>query len=103
MNKKGRKKFQKKLASDAIDTYFNALEHLDSSLKEDFESKYIKQIIKLQTSFTIKLKRNEKLKICKKCFTYQNFQTQQIRFNSQLKTKEYICKNCGNIRRFKYK
>ena len=103
MNKKGRKKIQKKLASDAIDSYFNALEFLDSSLKENYESKYIKQIIKLQTSFTIKLEKTQKLKICKKCFTYQNSQTQQIRFNSQLKTKEYICKSCGDVRRFKYK
>ncbi|MCH8519930.1 MAG: hypothetical protein LAT82_04210 [Nanoarchaeota archaeon] len=103
MNKKGRKKLQKKLAQEAIYTYFDALTDLDRSLRDTYESKYISQIIKLQTSFTIKLKREEKLKICKKCLTYQTSKTQLIRFNSELKTKEFICKKCGDIRRFKYK
>lgn len=106
MNKKGRKKLQKNLAQEAIHSYFSILNKYCKSNEpintfKEFEKKYIKEIIKLQTSFNIKLSREDKLKICKKCFTYQTPYTQLIRLNPKLLTKEYICKNCGNIRRFK--
>ena len=103
MNKKGRKKLQKQYAQSALDFYFNKLEEEFSSIPPQYQQLYVKEIIKLQTSFNIKLKRERKLKICKKCYTFQNSTTQRIRLNQKLKTKEYICKNCGNSRRFRYK
>lgn len=103
MNKKGRKKQQKQYAQNALTFYFNKLEEDFSSIPTQYQQLYVKEIVKLQTSFNIKLKREEKLKICKQCYTFQNSTTQCIRLNPKLKTKEYICKNCGSVRRFKYK
>ena len=101
MNKKGRKKLQKQYAKDAINTYFSLLE--SGQYLKDYEQEYVKQIILLQTSFTIPLSRTQKYKLCKQCYSYLSPQNVKIRFNPQLHTKEFICTNCGHRRRIPYK
>lgn len=100
MNNKERKQLQIELAKSNIQHFFKLL---DTRFNPEFDSHYIQEIQKLSQGFNIRLKREEKLKFCKKCLTYSNTKTREIRLNQTLKTKEYICKNCGNVRRFKYK
>lgn len=99
MKNKDKKLIQKKLAQENINLFFKLLE---TRFRPNFDNKYINEIKKLSQGFNIRLKREEKLKFCKKCNTYLDTKTREIRLNSTLKTKEYICKNCGTIRRFKY-
>lgn len=100
MNNKERKILQKELAQTNIEHYFKLLE---TRFEPSYDKFYIKEIIKLSQGFIIRLTREQKLKFCKKCFTYMNINTQQIRLNPRLGAKEYICKNCSHIKRFKYK
>lgn len=100
MNNKEKKILQKELAQKNIEHYFNLLE---SRFEPDYDKFYIKEIKKLSEGFTIRLNREQKLKFCKKCFTYWNAQTREIRLNPTFCTVEHICKNCGHVKRFKYK
>lgn len=100
MKTKERKKVQLNFAEQNIEIFFNLL---DKRFKPKFDKHYIREIKKISQSFNIRLKREEKLKFCRKCETYWNSETREIRFNSKTHTKEYVCKNCGFIRRFKYK
>lgn len=100
MNNKERKNLQKELAQINIEHYFKLLE---TRFEPNYDKFYIKEIQKLSQGFIIRLTREQKLKFCKKCFTYMNTKTQEIRLNPRLGAKEYICKNCSNVKRFKYK
>lgn len=100
MKNKDKKLLQTNLAKENIEHFFNLLK---TRFYPDFDSKYIKEIQNLSTSFNIRLSREQKLKFCKKCLTYLDVNSREIRFNPTFKTKEYICKNCGAVRRFKYK
>jgi RNase P subunit RPR2 len=101
MNKKGRKKIQKQYAKNAIDTYFSILE--SNNYLPEYEEAYVREIINLQTSFTIPLSSKKKFALCKNCYSYLRPNSMKIRLNPKLKTKEFICKNCGNRRRIPYK
>ena len=100
MKNKEKKLLGQFYAKKNIDKYFNLLE---SRFYPNFDSIYIKEILKLSQSFNIRLTRDEKLKFCKKCLCFWDVNTREIRFNQTLKTKEYICKNCSYTRRFKYR
>ncbi len=106
MNKKQRKLRQKKLANQAFNDFLTILYSLDNDNKE-IEKLYVKELIKIQTSFNIKINREVKLLFCKKCYTFHPIHSkngnrnQIIRINSKTKTKDYICKNCGDKKRFK--
>lgn len=99
MKNKDRKNIQKELAQENINFFLKLLENKFNPL---LDNKYINEIKKLSQGFNIRLKREEKLKFCKKCDTYLSTQTREIRLNPNTKTKEYICKNCGYTRKFKY-
>lgn len=100
MKNKDKKLLQTKFAKENIEHFFNLLE---TRFNPEFDSKYIKEIQTLSQSFNIRLTREQKLKFCKKCLTYLDINSREIRFNSIFKTKEHICKNCSNVRRFKYR
>jgi RNase P subunit RPR2 len=98
--KSNKKKEQKKLVEKNINKLFRFIE---TNFYPKYNEKYIELILKLSKSFNYRLKREEKLKFCKKCKTPWNNSTRLIRLNKHNKTVEYICKNCGFKRRFKYK
>lgn len=100
MNNKDKKKLQTKYATENLEHFFNLLEKRENL---NFDQKYIQEIKKISQGFNIRLSKEQKLKFCTKCETYWDNKTREIRLNSILKTKEYICKNCSNVRRFKYK
>lgn len=100
MKNKQRKKIKNFYVKKNIEKYF---ELLQKRFEPSFDEKYIKEIINLCSSFNIRLKKEDKIKFCKKCNTYFNIQTREIRFNNLTKTKDYICKNCGFTRKFPYK
>ena len=100
MKNKDKKTFQNNYANENIKFYFELLEKRENP---NFDKKYIQEIKKISQGFNIRLTKEQKLKFCSKCETYWDVNTRQIRLNSTLKTKEYICKNCANVRRFKYK
>ena len=100
MKNKERKSIQLELAKENIDFFFNLLEN---SFNPEFDKFYIREIQRLSQGFNIRLTRENKLKFCRKCLTYHNSKTREIRFNSKTKSKEYICKICNSTKRIKYK
>jgi RNase P subunit RPR2 len=100
MKNKEKKVIQNKYVNDNINYYFNLLKE---NLYPKFHKKYIEEIKKLSQGFNIRLTREQKLIFCNKCNIYFTTKTREIRLNPTLKTKEYICKECGYTRRFKYK
>ena len=100
MNNKQRKKLMQDYAKKNISFFFKLL---DDRFYPKLDKYYIREIKRLSTGFNIRLKREEKLKFCKKCNSYWDSNSREIRLNPNLKTKEFICKNCGFVRRFKYK
>jgi RNase P subunit RPR2 len=100
MKNKDRKKLQLNYAQKNIDFFFSLLE---KQFNPNFDKFYIREIKKLSQSFNIRLKREEKLKFCKTCEIFWNAKTREIRLNDKTKCKEYICKNCSYVRKFKYK
>lgn len=100
MKKKLRKNIKQQLALNAIHTYFKTLkEHQNPN----YHKNYVQEILKISKSFNIRLSREDKQKFCKKCSTYFSVQTREIRLNPKNNCKEIICKNCGEIKRYKYK
>lgn len=100
MKSKEKKQIQNQYAKSNIKHFFAIL---DKNINSKYEKSYIKEIIKISQAFNITLKREEKLKYCKKCHTIWTTKTREIRLNANLKTKEYICKRCDYVKRFKYK
>lgn len=100
MKNQNKKNLQKEYANKAIQKYFS---FLDVKFYPPYNEVYIKEILKISKSFNIRLKKEEKLKFCKKCFSYLNFDNKKIRVNKNTKCVEHICKNCGNIKRIRYK
>jgi len=98
-NRTNIKNLKRELATENINYFFQLLNKND--LKE-FHKDYIKQILKLAHSFNIRLTREEKLKFCKKCFAKWP-ENCTIRINKNTKCVEYTCKNCGYIKRIRYK
>lgn len=97
---RNRKVVQKDLAKDNIDHFFELLE---KRFYPDFDTKYVKNIKDIAKSFNIRLSREEKLKFCNRCNIFWNSETREIRLNAKLGAKEYICRNCGHVRRFRYR
>lgn len=100
MNNKEKKIIQNNLALKNIDFFLNLLEN---RFCPEFDSFYIREIKRLSEGFNIRLTREQKQKFCKKCNTYIDISNREIRFNSNFKTIDYICKNCGFTRRYRYK
>ncbi len=100
MKSSQRKEIQKEYAKQSISKYFNLIKN---NFYPTYNEKYIKEILKLSQSFNIRLSRNEKLNFCKKCLIKWDVKSREIRLNSKNQCREYICKKCGFIRRFKYK
>ena len=100
MKNKERKNLQSEYAIFNINFYFKLLEE---RFKPEFDKKYVREIIRLSQGFNIRLSREQKLKFCRKCNSFWDVNSREIRFNSTFGTQEYICKNCSDVRRFKYK
>lgn len=98
MKNKEKKKYVKSLAEENLNYFFSLLE---KRFFPEYDKFYIKEIKRISQSFNIRLKREEKLKFCKKCETYLDSKTLEIRINSG--SKDYICKNCGSVRKFRFK
>jgi RNase P subunit RPR2 len=100
MKHKNKKELQIQYAKLNINNFFNLL---DKRFYPDYDKIYIKEIQKLSQGFNIRLTREQKLKFCKKCNTYMDSNTKEIRFNPKTKTKDHICKICQNTKKFRYK
>jgi RNase P subunit RPR2 len=100
MKTKERKVLQIELANSNIDFFLNLIK---TRFNPEFDKFYIREIERLTQGFNIRLKREEKLLFCKKCRTFLDASTREIRFDSENKTKDVICKNCGNVRKYRYK
>ena len=99
MKFKNRKKKQMQFVEDNIQHFFSLL---NKRFYPEYDHLYVREILRLSEGFNRRLTREEKLQFCKKCHCYWNSETREIRLNSTLKCKEYICKNCGAVRRFSY-
>ena len=90
---------KKKLAEENINLFFGFVE---KNFNKDYEKFYIKNIKEISKRFNMRLTREQKLKFCKKCNTFLTVKTREIRANKFTKTIDYVCKNCGYQRRFRY-
>ncbi len=99
MKNKDRKKIQLEYTKKNISFLFDLLE---KRFKPSYDKFYIREIKRLSQGFNLRLTREQKLKFCKKCNIFWNIKTREIRLNSTLKAKEYICKNCSYVKRFPY-
>ena len=97
---KGFKNLKKDFAEKNISKLFKLLE---SNFFENYNKKYVKLILKISESFNIRLKRSQKQKFCRKCLTFFTSKNRKIRVNKKLKAIEYICLECSNIKRYRYK
>lgn len=100
MNNKERKLIQREYSNKNIEFFFSLLE---SRFRPEFDKRYILEIENLSKSFNIRLKREQKLKFCKKCKCFLNSESREIRLNPKNSCVEHICKNCGFVRRFRYR
>lgn len=100
MKNKAKKNLKIDYAKQNIEHFFNLLE---TRFYPSFDKLYVREIKRFSEGFNIRLSREQKLKFCKKCNCYWNVESRNIIFNKKLKTKEYHCKNCDYIKRFKYK
>lgn len=100
MKQSQKKSIKQKYALKNITHFFNLLE---TRFEPEYDTYYIKEIKKISEGFNLRLTREEKLKFCKKCNIYLNYQTKQIRLNPKNSCIEHICLNCGETRRFRYK
>ena len=99
MNAKEKKAHVNELVEDNINHYFSLL---DDRFKPEFDKLYIQEILRFSKAFNYRLTREQKLKFCKNCLIYWSVDTREIRLNATFRTKEFICKNCGFVRRYKY-
>ena len=100
MKNKERKSLQLKYARENINYFFKLL---DKRFYPQYDKMYVREIKRLSEGFNIRLSREEKLKFCKRCNLYWDSKSREIRFDSDSNVKEYICKNCLYVRRFRYK
>jgi RNase P subunit RPR2 len=97
---KQKKNIKKELAEENIEIFKNLIK---TRFYPEYDKLYIRDLKRLSQRFNIRLDRQTKLLFCKKCEIFWDSKGVKIRINSKLKTKEYICQNCGFRRRFKYK
>jgi len=100
MKNKERKKLQTDYGKKNIQFFLNLLKN---RFNPEFDKSYIREIKRLSQGFNLRLTREEKLLFCNKCSIFWDVNTREIRMNSKDRCKEYICKNCGFVRRFAYK
>lgn len=98
--KKGPRDNKREIAKKSIDKLFFILEEGKLS---DYNRKHVEEIKNIAKSFNIRLSREEKLKFCRNCNTYFKKGDKEIRLNASNGCVEHICKNCGSVRRVKYK
>ena len=99
MNNKDRKKLQLELAKNNLDKFFGLLE---TRYCPEMDKNYIREIKRITEGFNIRLKREQKLKFCKKCNSHLNIESKKIRINPKTCAVEHICNNCGDTRRYKF-
>jgi RNase P subunit RPR2 len=99
MKTKDRKVLQIEIANNNIDFFLLLLK---TRFCPEFDKFYIQEIQRLTQGFNIRLKKEEKLLFCRKCRTFLDAQTREIRLNTKDNTKDIICKNCGNARKYRY-
>ncbi len=100
MKAKHKKELQQDYAKKNIDFF---LELASKNSSSTYSKNYIQEVLKFSTAFNIRLQRNQKLLFCKKCLTPWNVETRKIRLDKKNSSKNYICNNCGFIKRIPFK
>ncbi len=83
------------------------MDRLLKEAKENYKThpnrtkRYLSLVLKFIQRYKIKFPREKRLLFCKKCLTYWvKGDTLELKKNSKFKTLDYICKNCGTVKRF---
>jgi len=74
--------------------------------KKDLElaKKYVDLIVRLAQKHNIRLTKDQKIKFCKKCHTPWIFgENVEVQVNKKTGCVEYTCKECGHVKRVRYK
>lgn len=97
------RKLRKRIACERLNILIDEAEKMLDKNK-DISRNYIKRAWTIKLRFKLKLSKELKTSFCKKCFTVWILgKTLQINFNQREHIIEYICKECGYKKRFRYK
>jgi len=103
MDKRKSKKIIKEIVLGRIKTLLKEARSAYSIHPERSE-RYLRLIWKLVEKYKVRLSREQKLSFCKKCFSlWVPGRNVEISFDQRHSVLEYKCKNCGFVRRLKYK
>ena len=98
MHRKGKPFYQIKIAKERIKKL------LGMAKKSKKQQRYISLAKKISMRYNIRLKKNIKRKICKKCNIYLvPGKTCSVRLDSKNKTIIIKCKKCNTLYRYPYK
>jgi len=97
------KRLRKKIACERVNVLIKEAERMWEKDKE-LSRKYVKRAWAIKLRFKLKLSKELKTSFCKKCFAvWIPGKTVDIKFNQREHIIEYVCKECGYKKRFKYK
>lgn len=95
--------WQVKIAKERIKILLN-LAKKEIENHPERSRRYVELARKIGLRYNVRLNKNDKKNICKKCNTFLIInKTSVIRLQRRRKTLNIICKNCGNIIRIPYK
>lgn len=95
--------WQTEIARERIQILLN-LARKELERHSDRSRRYVELARKIGLRYNVRLSKNDKKSICKKCNTVLIYgKTSLVRLESNKKTLNIICKNCSNIIRIPYK
>jgi ribonuclease P protein subunit RPR2 len=99
--KKSRKIFIKRTVQDAVDILLKEAE-VNFNTHPERTKRYLKMVWDLAKKYNLRLRREQKLKFCKKCFMlWVPNETVKISFDRKHTFFEFVCRTCGYKKRFK--
>ncbi len=98
----GKKRYAKKIAKERIDILFTLADKATKNNDFELARRYVELILKISRKYKVRLKKEQKYMICKKCHTYLlPGKTAKVR----LKRGKVVvkCERCGNYKRYPIK
>ncbi len=98
----GKKRYAKKIAKERIEILFSMANKATKNNEFDLARRYVDLILKISRKYKVRLKKEQKYRICKKCHTYLvPGKTAKVRLK---KGKVVVkCERCGNYKRYPIK
>lgn len=102
MKRRRKPRWIKQLAEKRIETLLN-LAKSNAKKHPERSMRYVELAGKLSMKYNITISREWKKKFCKKCNTFWVLgKNLKVRSDPKTKTTNYICIECGNVKRYGY-